>query len=532
MISAYPGTAVRAAEKPLLDAGHGPALMQRAAYGLYAACAREVLARRGSLYGARVTVLAGAGNNGGDALYAGARLAGRGAGITAVLTSESSHPQALAAFRAAGGRIVALSSDPDACARLCADSDLVIDGILGTGGKGGLRGPAADLARAFAGRSSYPGAGSGGPRPLLVACDLPSGVDSDTGQADGEHFTADLTVTFGAAKTGLMTGPGAAAAGRMEIIDIGLGPVPGPAVRRLEPVDLSQLLPSPRKTDHKYSRGVLGIAAGSATYPGAAVLATGAALATGVGMVRCLAPESVCRLINSAHPEAVCASGSVPLTHVQAWLAGPGAGTDEDQRRRALEAMESGLPAVIDADALAHVQPGLGPQVVLTPHAGELTALLTRLGVDATREGIEADPLKHARRAAELTGATVLLKGWATITAAPTGETYSQAEATPWLAAAGSGDTLAGILGSLLATDRQSRDTASEPPPGHFAELAAAAASIHGRAGTLASQAGPLEPSALPSAIRTVTGELAAMRLTAEYPARRRVKRGVAIDPV
>ena len=516
MISAYPGAAVRAAEKPLLDAGLGPALMQRAAYGLYAACAREVLARRGSLYGARVTVLAGSGNNGGDALYAGARLAGRGAGITAVLTSEAPHPEALAAFRARGGRTIQLSRAVAECARLCAESDLVVDGILGTGGKGGLRGPAAELARAFAGRIS--GRTSGiDRRPLVIACDLPSGVDADTGQADGEHFTADLTVTFGAVKTGLMAGPGAVAAGRIECIDIGLGALPGPALYRLESADLAQLLPVPRKTDQKYSRGVLGIAAGSATYPGAAVLATGAALATGVGMVRYLGPESVCRLINASHPEAVCATGTVSLVHVQAWLAGPGAGADEDQRRRALEAMASGLPAVIDADAISHVEPGLGPQVILTPHAGELTALLGRLGETATREQIEADPLRYARRAAELTGATVLLKGWATITAAPTGETYSQADATPWLAAAGSGDTLSGILGSLLATDRSSRDAASEPAPGHYAELAAAATSIHGRAGTLTAQSGPVEPSMLPAAIRTVIGEL---------------KKGVVIDSV
>ncbi|MBO0908885.1 MULTISPECIES: NAD(P)H-hydrate epimerase [Arthrobacter] len=516
MISAYSGTAVRAAEKPLLEAGNGPALMQRAAYGLYAACARELLERRGFLYGARVTVLAGAGNNGGDALFAGARLGRRGAAVTAVLTSAVSHPQALAAFRSAGGRTVELSSAVEECTRLCAASDLVIDGILGTGGKGGLRGPAAELARAFAGLTS-----GSNPSPVMIACDLPSGVDADTGRADGVHLAADLTVTFGAAKTGLMAGPGAVAAGRIEIIDIGLGTVPGQAVRRLETADLSGLLPSPRKTDQKYSRGVLGIAAGSAAYPGAAVLATGAALATGVGMVRYLGPESVCRLINTAHPEAVCATGNVPLAHVQAWLAGPGAGTDEDQRRRALEAMTSGLPAVIDADAISYVEPGLGPQVVLTPHAGELTALLTRLGETVTREQIEGDPLRYARRAAELTGATVLLKGWATITASPTGETYSQAEATPWLAAAGSGDTLAGILGALLATNRCNRDADLEPPAGYYAELAAAAASIHGRAGNLAAQAGPLEPSALPAAIRTVLGELAAMREASKRAGRR-----------
>ena len=515
MISAYSGTAVRAAEIPLLAAGRGPELMQRAAYGLYAACARELLSRRGSLYGARAAILAGAGNNGGDALYAGARLAGRGAGVTAVLTSESAHPEALAEFRAQGGRMVHLAGRVAECASLCLASDLVIDGVLGTGGKGGLRGAAAELAKALADSTNLKAdTGAGGAersarRPIVVSCDLPSGVDADTGEANGTHFSADLTVTFGAVKTGLMTGPGALAAGRIECVDIGLRTALGePALRRLEVSDVAALLSPPRKSDQKYTRGVLGIAAGSAAYPGAAILATGAALATGVGMIRYLGPEPLCRLINTIHPEAVCATGSVPVTHVQAWLAGPGAGADEHQRRRAQDALASGLPAAIDADALDCVEPGLGPQVVLTPHAGELAALLTRLGDTVTRNRIEADPLRYARRAAHLTGATVLLKGWATITAAPTGETFSQAEATPWLAAAGSGDTLSGILGALLATDRLSRNAEVPPPPGHYAALAAAAASIHGRAGMRAAASGPVAPSVLPAAIRAVLRDL------------------------
>lgn len=498
MIPAYSGTAVRAAEEPLLAAGHGPALMQRAAYGLFNACVRELTAARGSVYGARVCVLAGSGNNGGDALFAGARLAGRGAGVTAVLTAQTAHPGALAEFRRQGGRVLSLAAGVEAAADLCTAADLLIDGILGTGGKGGLRGTAAALAQTL----------STAGLPLTIACDVPSGVDADTGQADGEHLRADLTVTFGAVKTGLMAGPGAVAAGRIRCVDIGLGPLPAPVLRRLEASDLASLLQAPGKTDHKYTRGVLGIAAGSAAYPGAAVLATGAALACGVGMVRYLGPEPVCRLINAAHPEAVCGTGNVPDAHVQAWLAGPGAGADEDQRRRALDAMASGLPAVVDADAMAHVMPGLGPQVILTPHAGELTALLTRLGQSVNRSLVEAHPLEYVRRAAELTGATVLLKGWASIAAAPTGETFSQAEATPWLAAAGSGDTLSGILGSLLATDRSGRDGTPAPRQGHYAALAAAAASIHGRAGTLAANDGPVEPSALPGAIRAVIRDL------------------------
>ncbi|WP_066295841.1 bifunctional ADP-dependent NAD(P)H-hydrate dehydratase/NAD(P)H-hydrate epimerase [Arthrobacter luteolus] len=504
MISAYSGTAVRAAEQPLLDAGAGAELMQKAAYGLYQAAAALLSRRRGRIYGSQTVVLAGAGNNGGDALYAASRLLSRGGSSTAVLTAAEVHPAALAAFRARGGRVLSLTRENTGVVlALCRAADLVLDGILGTGGKGGLRAPAADLAVLEPARLRR------GQAPAIIACDLPSGINADTGAAGGAYLRADLTVTFGAPKTGLMAGPGAGAAGEIESVDIGLAPQLGTAeVQRLEAADITDLLTLPDPGDHKYSRGVLGIAAGSAAYPGAAVLATGAALATGVGMVRFLGPEPVRRLINLAHPEAVCSDDAVTQTHVQAWVAGPGAGGDEGQRRRAVEAMASGLPAVIDADALSAVEPGLGPQVVLTPHAGELTALLNRLGVRGDRGAVEADPLAHVRQAADLTGATVLLKGWATLVAAPGGPVFSQAEATPWLAAAGSGDTLSGILGALLATDR--RGSGSAASPGHYARLAAAAASIHGRAGTLAAQDGPVEVSGLPSYVRQVLAALLA----------------------
>ena len=505
MISAYTGTDVRRAESPLLEAGRGDELMQRAAYGLYAATAAALRDRRGRLYGASVSVLAGSGNNGGDALYAAARLLQRGASGTALLTGSAAHTGALEAFTAAGGRTVRLTADNAADqAAAVQRADAVLDGVLGTGGHGGLRGPVRLLADTLNDARAH------GRAPLVVACDLPSGVDADSGQAAGTCLHADLTVTFGAVKTGLLAGPGAVAAGAIQCIDIGLGPyLPEPVAFRLEARDLAGLLPVPGPQDHKYSRGVLGIAAGSATYPGAALMATGAALATGVGMVRYLGPESVARLINLAHPEAVCSTGTVGLTHVQAWLAGPGAGEDEEQRRRASDAMSSGLPAVIDADAIGAVHPGLHAGVVLTPHAGELTALLRSLGEEAERAGIEADPVRYARRAAELTGATVLLKGWATVAAAPTGELYSQAEATPWLATAGSGDTLSGILGALLATDRT---PAEQRKPGHYARLAAAAASLHGRAGALAAVGGPVEPSRLEPGIRSLVAELTATK--------------------
>ena len=473
--------------------------MQRAAYGLYQAAIGLLTRQRVRIYGSKTVVLAGAGNNGGDALYAASWILSRGGGCTAVLTSAEVHSAALTAFRGRGGKVLILTQEnTGSVLELCRTSDLVLDGILGTGGRGGLRAPAAALA------ALQPARLRRGQAPAVVACDLPSGISADTGAAPGAYLQADLTVTFGAPKTGLMAGPGAEAAGQIECVDLGLSAHLGaPDVQRLEAKDIADLLTVPEPADHKYSRGVLGIAAGSPAYPGAAVLATGAALATGVGMVRFLGPEPVRRLINLLHPEAVCAESNVAQTHVQAWVAGPGAGQDENQRQRAVDAMASGLPAVIDADAISAVEPGLGPQVILTPHAGELTALLNSLGKHTDRAAVEADPLGHVRAAADLTGATVLLKGWATLVAAPDGPVYSQAEATPWLATAGSGDTLSGILGALLATDTRGRDN-----PGHYARLAAAAASIHGRAGALSAQGGPVEASGLPASIRRVLADL------------------------
>lgn len=500
MLSAYAGSAVRAAESPLLEAGLGDELMQRAAHGLAQACAAELQATGGT-YGRTVVVLVGSGNNGGDALYAGARLPRRGTGTTAVLTSERVHTDALAAFHAAGGRVEQLT-DPtlDRITGLVGGADLILDGILGTGGVGGLRGAAAELVarvnvRGITGR--------------VVACDVPSGVNADTGEAAGEVLAADVTVTFGGLKAGLLVGAGERLAGRVKTIDIGLGDtLPAPKTFSLEPGDFHHFYSTPQPMDHKYSRGVLGIAAGSAMYPGAAVLATGAALATGVGMVRFLGPDPVTTLINTVHPEAVCSQGSVSDSHVQAWLVGPGATEDPGQRQRARDAIASGLPTVVDAGALPLLPDTVGNHVILTPHAGELAALFARRGESVERAAIESEPARFAVRAAQATGATVLLKGYTTVIAAPTGEVFAQANATPWLATAGSGDTLAGILGALVATNATNDDAGAAlglSPDARWAALAAAAAMLHGLSGQRAARRGPVVVGDLPRHIgRTV----------------------------
>ena len=273
MRNAHAVADVRAAERELMARSPDGALMQRAAAGLAAVCA-DLL---DPVYGSRVVVLAGSGDNGGDALYAGARLARRGAVVTALTTGSRVHEGGAAELRAAGGRLVPAAAD------LVGRADLVIDGMLGIGGRGGLREPAAALAAAAA-------AGPG----VVVAVDLPSGVDADTGEVAGAAVRADVTVTFGTWKPGLLVDPAASLAGTAELIDIGLGPCLGPpAVSALQAADVAALLPRPGAESDKYRRGVLGVVAGSTRFTGAATLAVGGALArrrrhdpAGVGRAR------------------------------------------------------------------------------------------------------------------------------------------------------------------------------------------------------------------------------------------------------
>ena len=512
MISAYTGTQVRQAEEPLLASGLGDALMQRAAHGLANAVIAELKTRGRRTYGASVAVLAGKGNNGGDGLYAAAFLAARGMRTTAVLTGDSAHPLALAAFERAGGRVRHLSeAAPGELAEETARADVVIDAVLGTGAKGGLRGSAADLVSALAGIA----AGRGGHH-FVVACDLPSGVDADTGKVSQPVLPADLTVTFGGAKAGLLADPGADYSGRVDVVPIGIEEhLPEPSLRRLDDMDLARLLPRPARRAHKYSRGVLGVVAGSADYPGAAVLACRGALAAGVGMVRYLGPPEVADLVRQSCPEVVCSTGTVADNRVQAWLVGSGMGPeDHHQLQRARDAVDSGLPVVADAGALPALPDVLPPHVILTPHAGELAALLRRLTGTGDREAVEAGTLAAVRRASDLTGSTVLLKGATTLVAAPSGSVYSQADGTPWLATAGSGDVLAGVIGALLA--QAGSDVGHFPKMGidagaQWAAIAALGAALHGRAGRSASDAcsgGPIAAGRIAAALPEVWGKV------------------------
>ena len=496
MLQTWTSAQVRAAEEPLLALG--VPLMERAAFALHVRTAAVLRERRGAVAGARVVVLAGPGNNGGDALFAGALLARRGVDVHAVLTGSRVHEGGLGALVRAGGRVLRVDGPVDDAAALAAGADLVLDGLLGIGADGsGVRGAAGALVEALL---ALPVDG----RPYVVAVDVPSGLGVDDGRRDGTVLDADLTVTFGARKPGLLLPPGSRAAGRVELVDLGLDLTGPPAVARLEPADVADLWPVPASDAHKYTRGVVGVVAGSRAYQGAALLTTSAAVLTGVGMVRYLG--DVGDMVVAAHPEVVVGHG-----RVQAWVFGPGVSPDDAGQRRRIEyafehVLERGEAAVVDAGALELLPAHVGPHAVLTPHAGELARVLVQRGEDVDRAAVEAQPLLWARRAHELTGATVLLKGPVTVVAGAQGAAYAQADAPAWLSTAGAGDVLAGLLGALLA----GRIDVVNEDPSFAAALAAAAALVHGRAAHRANPGGPIAARAVAEALPGTIAELLA----------------------
>lgn len=465
MIEAWGTQEVYAAETALMAALPEGGLMARAVAGLLAVT-RARIEERGA---ARVVGLVGTGNNGADALYALAHLAADGVPVAAV-TTERVHSGAYEAAVDAG---VVLVSGADAV-RVVADADLVLDGVLGIGG----RPEVPDFARPWV-EAIPEGA-------YVIAVDLPTGADPAGRSGDPDGVFADETVTFSVLKPVHLLPATEARAGMVTVVDIGLE-IPEPAaVVRLDHDDVARLWPVPGPTDDKYSRGVLGVVAGSEDYPGAAVLTVTAAVAAGAGMVRYVGPATPAALVSGAVPEAVPGAGQV-----QAWVIGPGLTVadgdgldllDAGQRAVIEQALASDLPVVLDAgglDLLAAVGLGLrrGRPTLLTPHAGECARLL---GLERT--AVESDPVGHAEELASRTGATVLLKGSTTVVASPVAGAplLSQADAPAWLATAGAGDVLAGLVGTLLA--------AGLAPP----IAGALAALVHGVAAHDANPGGPI----------------------------------------
>ncbi len=474
MIGYHSVEEIRAAEAATGDLLAAGVLMRRAATGLAGVVVAELIARGGAVYGARVALVIGAGDNGGDALFAGALLRARGVAVSALLlTPDRAHAGGLEAFRRAGGRIVD---------RIEPDVDLLIDGVVGIGGSGPLR----PTAVAALERNTAP----------IIAVDLPSGVDADTGAVGDPSVQAAVTVTFGTRRRAHILA--AQRCGRVECIDIGID-VAAARVVSLEDRDVAENWPIPGPADDKYSQGVTGIIAGSESFPGAAILCTGAAVAATSGMVRYVG--SAGPQIISLHPEVVPAPDVDTAGRVQAWVIGPGAGTDDAAADLLRGILASELPVLVDADGLTvlgrhpeWVQERSAP-TLLTPHAGEFARL-------AGRE-VGADRVSAVTDLAARLGATVLLKGRITVIADAVGPVLINDAGASWAATAGAGDVLAGIAGALLAA-------------GLTAGMAGAmAARVHADAAVLAargdddtSAGAPIGASDLLAAIRPAIREL------------------------
>lgn len=482
------------ADRATISTGvEGLVLMERAG----AAVAQEVVRRFPEVRDVRV--LCGPGNNGGDGFVAARHLSEAGMQVRLGLLGNRDQLRGDAAAVAAlwsGGVEPAEAMDLEG-------ADVVIDALFGAGLNRALDGVAVRLAERVNAASC-----------AVLAVDVPSGVDGTTGQVRGAAIRADITVTFARLKTGHMLLPGRVLCGERVLAHIGITDdvIGSLGVRCFanRPALWQEVLPVPDAHGHKYSRGHAMVFSGGALTTGAARLAARAALRTGAGLVTVAGPFEATAVLAAAL-EAVmvrrCDSAADVAAHladrrISAGLIGPGAGVGEDTRARVRALLAAGCATVLDADALTsfagaadrlagHIKDVDRP-VVLTPHDGEYGRLLYML--ERTEPGLAgADRLVRARAAAAYLGACVVLKGADTVVAAPDGRAAIADNAPPWLATAGSGDVLAGIITGLLAQGMPTFEAAS------------AAVWLHGEAGAAA---GPgLIAEDLPDALREPLAE-------------------------
>lgn len=617
---AYSIETVRGMERPLLD--QGVPLMRMAASAAARVTAELLDEHDIDIVDSKVVLLAGAGDNGGDGLFAAAQLARAGAQVTAIAVGKSLHLQGLLAFTRSGGRLLIVNPEADipgvasgfsageagerlqAAIELTQQADVILDAMTGIGVKGALRGPAATMANILhptnddGTEMEKPNSVVGTEqeqKPLVVAIDTPSGVGVNDGTLPGSYIPADVTVMFGAMKPCAMLPPASFACGRTILVDFGFDITYAyPVVSSIDET-AGNMIRLPKPSDSKYSRGVVGLITGSAKYPGAAVLSSGAAARSNIGMVRYMGPVNASDMVLRNAPEIVLGKG-----RVQAWAVGSGVPTAEamndtsnensgkhspkgqDSQREAIAALlkhyalsnetdsaisdeteipvhdldkgktpdvseqtgtvrnnaDSSIdyerepwsmpPICVDAGALDLLPERVPAHVVITPHAGELAALLRRCGEDVDTPDITAEPWRWAKRAHELTGATVLLKGAVTIVVGdsnvaglPAGTeagtengdgtrkmtvTCISGSGPAWLATAGAGDVLAGVMAGMLA---QQGEEALQRDPSLDVMTAAGASYIHGYAASLAAESDQhgWEPPEVFDADGTITPE-------------------------
>ena len=443
----------------------------------------------------RIFVWAGKGNNGGDGYVAARRLGLAGYHVEVFLVTA--HPEEITGAARQNLEVLRRLAIPvnqawseaeiAAAGVVAASGDLQVDALLGTGGRGPVSGPPAAAIAAIN--------GAGVP---VVAVDLPSGLNADTGEVTGPAVRARYTVTVGRPKAGLFTYPGAALAGDVYVADIGIPAVAycgqEPGVFLTEGADVAGWLPAWGPAAHKGERGRVFVAGGSPGLTGAACLASEAALRAGAGLVTLGVPESLhdlmevklTEVMTAPLPEAedrtlaAAAAGTILERAAQAGAlaVGPGLGRGEELPELITQLVrESPVPLVVDADGLnalaarTEVLSEAAAPIILTPHPGELARL-----TGSTPAEVQAHRLPLAREVAESWNATVVLKGARTVIAAPDGTCYLNPTGNPGLATGGTGDVLTGVIAALLAQGLQPL------------KAAAAGAFLHGLAGDLAAE--------------------------------------------
>ncbi len=483
-------------------------LMEKAGAAVF----REISTRANGLSGKSAVVLAGPGHNGGDGLVVARHMARARALVTIVVSRPRESDPLVEAAVQAGARTITFS--PGLARRCAANADIVVDCLLGIGSSPPLRGQVERILQEIDGLTG----------PFRVACDIASGIDADTGAADENAFSADVTVATGPIKIGSLLHPARAKGGRLVETDIGL---PEKSLSELRgrillPEDEAKSLPERTAAGHKGTYGKVLIAAGCRSYRGAAVLACLGAARTGAGVVSLASVEpviaaSAARTSSVTYENLVEVDGYIAAINSEAVaksietadaaVVGPGLGRNRETdefTRSLLRAASDHTPMVVDADALNACAPAPGALascrsgLVVTPHPGEMGRLL---GTSAIQ--VQRNRLASALEGAKLLGQVVVLKGAGSIVAEPDGAYVVCPWAVPALSHAGSGDVLAGVIGSLLAQGLK---------PAPAARLGVLIHSLAGqKAGERRGPAGAIADD-LPGEIPEVIEELRALR--------------------